>query len=51
MINEARMYEMLSKIINKLTHEVGMHDTDIKDMLEISQEEIDELNINRGKLN
>ena len=51
MIDEARMFEMLSKIISKLTNEVGMHDNDIKDMLEISQEEINELNIDRGKLN
>ena len=51
MIDEARMYEMLSRIINELTHEVGMPDNDIKDMLEISQEEIDELNIDRRKLN
>ena len=51
MIDEARMYEMLSRIINKLTLEVGMPDNDIKDMLEISQEEIDELNIDRRKLN
>lgn len=51
MIDEARMYEMLSRIINKLTHEVGMPDNDIKDMLEISQEEIDELNIDGRKLN
>ena len=43
MMDEARMFEMLSRIINKLTHEVGMPDNDIQDMLEISQEEIDEL--------
>ena len=51
MIDEARMFEMLTRIINKLTHEVGMHDADIKDMLEISQEEIDELNLDRSKIN
>ncbi len=51
MIDEARMFEMLTRIINKLTHEVGMHDADIKDMLEISQDEIDELNLDRSKIN
>ena len=51
MISEARLYQVLSIIIDKLENEVGMENTDIKNMLEISQEEKEELYIQKEKLN
>ena len=51
MINEVRLYQVLSNIIDKLENEVGLDSVDIKQMLEISQEEIEELHIQKEKLN
>ena len=51
MMDEGRMFEVLTRIIDKLSKEVGMHNSDIQDMLEISEEEIKELNIDKKKLN
>ena len=50
MMDEGRMFEVLTRIIDKLSKEVGMHNSDIQDMLEISEEEIKELNLDKKKL-
>ena len=53
MLNKTQLeyFEIMSKIVTKLSTEVGMHEQDICDMLELSIEEVEELNMKKGSVN
>jgi len=50
-MNEERLYSILTKVIDKLTNQVGIAEEEILDMFEISENEIKELSIKNRKLN
>lgn len=50
-INEERLYSILTKVIDKLTNQVGIAEEEILDMFEISENEIKELSLKNRKLN
>ena len=53
MLNKTQLeyFEIMSKIVTKLSTEVGMHEQDICDMLELTIEEVEELNMREGLVN
>ena len=53
MLNKTQLeyFEIMSKIVTKLSNEVGMHEQDICDMLELTKEEVEELNMKKGSIN
>ena len=50
-MNEERLYSILTKVIDKLTNQVGIPEEEILDMFEISENEIKELSMKKGRLN
>ena len=50
-MNEERLYSILTKVIDKLTNQVGIAEEEIIDMFEISENEIKELSLKNRKLN
>ena len=50
-MDEERLHSILSKVIDKLTNEVGIPREEILDMFEISEKEIRELSIKKENLN
>lgn len=50
-MNEERLYSILTKVIDKLTNQVGIAEEEILDMFEISENEIKELSLKNRKLN
>ena len=50
-MNEERLFSILTKVIDKLTNQVGVPEEEILDMFEISENEIKELSLNKGRLN
>lgn len=50
-MNEERLYSILTKVIDKLTNQVGIPEEEILEMFEISEKEIRELTIIKSKLN
>ena len=49
-MDEERLHSILSKVIDKLTNEVGIPREEILDMFEISEKEIKELSIKKENL-
>ena len=49
-MDEERLHSILSKVIDKLTNEVGIPKEEILDMFEISEKEIKELSIKKENL-
>ncbi len=49
-MDEKRLHSILSKVIDKLTNEVGIPREEILDMFEISEKEIRELSIKKENL-
>ena len=50
-MNEERLYSILTKVIDKLTNQVGIPEEEILDMFEITENEIKELSMKKGRLN
>ena len=50
-MNEGRLYSILTKVIDKLTNQAGIPQEEILDMFEITENEIKELSIKKGRLN
>ncbi len=50
-MDEHRLHSILSRVIDKLTNEVGIPKEEILDMFEISEKEIQELSIKKERLN
>jgi len=50
-MNEERLYSILTKVIDKLTNQVGIPEEEILDMFEISENEIKELSMKNRRLN
>ena len=50
-MNEERLYSILTKVIEKLTNQAGITEEEILDMFEISENEIKELSMKKGRLN
>ena len=50
-MDEQRLHSILSRVIDKLTNEVGIPREEILDMFEISEKEIRELSIKKENLN
>lgn len=50
-MNEERLYSILTKVIDKLTNQAGIPEEEILDMFEITENEIKELSIKKGRLN
>ena len=50
-MNEERLYSILTKVIDKLTNQVGIPEEEILDMFEITEKEIKELSMKKGRLN
>ena len=50
-IKQERLYIILSKVILRLSDEAGMKREDIIDMLDITENEIRDLSITKGRLN
>ena len=44
-------FEIMSEIVTKLSREVGMDNEDISEMLGITIDEVDELNLKKGTIN
>ena len=49
-MDEQRLHSILSRVIDKLTNEVGIPREEILDMFEISEKEIRELSIKKENL-
>ena len=49
-MDEERLHSILSKVIDKLTNEVGIPREEILDMFEISEKEIKKLSIKKENL-
>ena len=49
-MDEERLHSILSRVIDKLTNEVGIPREEILDMFEISEKEIRELSIKKENL-
>jgi hypothetical protein len=50
-IKQERLYNILTKVIIKLSKEAGMKREDIIDMFDITENEIRDLSTNKGRLN
>lgn len=50
-MNEERLYSILTKVIEKLTNQAGITEEEILDMFEITEKEIKELSMKKGRLN
>ena len=50
-MNEQRLHLILTNVIDKLTKQIGITEEEIIDMFEITENEIKELSLNKGRLN
>lgn len=50
-MNEQRLHLILTNVIDKLTKQTGITEEEILDMFEITENEIKELSLNKGRLN
>lgn len=50
-MNEQRLHLILTNVIDKLTKQTGISEEEILDMFEITENEIKELSLNKGRLN